>query len=168
MNGRYYALPDVVRFDADGLWRFGAIRFSQYGNLRQTLVGVVRNSPVGLCAAELRELLGVEPRSFLSLFRNAAGLKRERSQGRFVYFAAEQEIYSEQKPRRLEMGRESEMPSDAEAVAILAEAIKHPELGAGQLAARLRKRSFHISAQAARNLFAAHGLTGKKTPPSRS
>ena len=68
-NGRYYALPDVVSFDANGLWRYGTICFSRHGNLRQTLIGVVGNSRAGLCAAEVRELLGVEPRSFLSLFR---------------------------------------------------------------------------------------------------
>ena len=166
-NGRYYALPDVVSFDANGLWRYGAICFSRYGNLRQTLIGVVRNSRAGLCAAEVRELLGVEPRSFLSLFRNVPELRRERSQGRFVYFAAEHEIRNRQKQRRVEMSRESQMPSDAEALAILVEAIKRPDLSAEQLVARLRKRSFHISAQSVRNLFASHGLGGKKTLPSR-
>jgi hypothetical protein len=166
-NGRYYALPDVVRFDADGLWRYRGICFSQYGNLHRTLVGLVKHSPAGLCATELRALLGVEPRSFLSLFRNHPDLRRKKFQGRFVYFAAERQMYHEQRRRREEMGRKSQMPSEAEAVAMLVEAIKHPDLSAEQLAARLRKRSFHISAQAARNLFAAHGLTGKKTHPSQ-
>ncbi len=166
-NGRYYALPDVVRFDANGLWRYRAICFSRYGNLRQTLIGVVRNSRAGLCAAEFRELLGVEPRSFLSLFRNVAELRRERHQGRFVYFATEQGIRNRQKQRRLEMSREAEMPSDAETIVVLVETIKHPGLSVEQLVARLRKRSFHISAQSVRNLFAVHGLSGKKTLPSR-
>ena len=166
-NGRYYALPDVVRFDADGLWRYRGICFSRYGNLRRTLMGLVKHAPAGLCAAELRTRLGLEPRSFLSLFRNHPELRREKCQGRFVYFAVERRIYHEQRRRREEMRRKSQMPSEAEAVAILVEAIKHPGLRAEQLAARLRKRSFQISVQAARNLFAAHGLAGKKTPPSR-
>jgi len=66
-NGRYYVLPDVVRFDADGLWRYRGIGFSRYGNLKQTVVGLVRGSPSGLRAGELGKLLGLEPRSFLSL-----------------------------------------------------------------------------------------------------
>jgi hypothetical protein len=131
-NGQYYALPDVVRFDADGPWRYRGIGFSRYGNLRRTLMGLVNHAPAGLCAAELRALLGVEPRSFLLLFRHDPELRRERYQGRFVYFAAAREMYHEQRRRRVEMGRKSEMPSDAEAVALLVEAIKYPGLSAEQ------------------------------------
>ena len=99
-NGRFYALPDVVRFDADGLWRYRGIGFSRYGNLTQTVVGLVRDSEAGLRAAELGNLLGLEPRSFLSAFADHAALWREKHQGRFVYFAAEDAIFQEQKPRR--------------------------------------------------------------------
>ena len=30
-NGRYYALPDVPEFDADGLWQCEGVFFSQHG-----------------------------------------------------------------------------------------------------------------------------------------
>jgi hypothetical protein len=166
-NGRYYVLPEVALFDADGLWRHRGIRFSQHGNLTRTLVCLVTASRAGLRAAELRNLLGLEPRSFLSQFRNHPALRREKLQGRFVYFAAEKETYREQKQRRAQMSRDAEMPSDAEAVVILVERIKHPELSAEQLASRVRKRSLRISAQVVGNLLVAHGLTGKKTPLSQ-
>jgi hypothetical protein len=166
-NGRYYALPDVVRFDADGLWRYRGIGFSRYGNLTQTVVGVVRGSPAGLRAGELGRLLGLEPRSFLSPFREHPRLRRQKHQGHFVYFAAEGEVFRQQKRRRMAMRREAEMPSDAEAVAILVERIKHPRLRVEDLVVRLKKQSIRVSAQGVQNLFASHGLTGKKTPPSR-
>lgn len=166
-NGRYYALSDVVRFDADGLWRYRGIGFSRYGNLTQTVVGLVTGSPAGLGAGELGRLLGLEPRSFLSPFREHPALRREKHQGHFVYFAADREIFRQQKRRRMAMRGEAEMPSDAEAVAILVERIKHPRLSVEELVVRLKKQSVRVSAQGVQNLFAAHGLTGKKTPPSR-
>lgn len=166
-NGRYYALPEVVRFDADGLWRYRGIGFSRYGNLTQTVIGVVCNSEAGLGAGQLGNLLGLEPRSFLSAFADHPALRREKHQGRFVYFAAEEAVFQEQKRRRVAMSRQAQMPSDAEAVAILVERIKQPRASVEELVARLKEQSVRVSAQAVRNLFAAHGLTGKKTPPSR-
>jgi len=166
-NGRYYVLPDVARFDADGLWRYRGIGFSRYGNLKQTVVGLVRESPAGLRADQLRRLLGLEPRSFLSAFRDHAALRRERHRGRFVYFAAEGKVFREQRQRRMAMGREAELPSDAEAVAILVERIKQPRSSVEELVVRLKAQSVRVSVQGVRNLLASHGLTGKKTPPSR-
>lgn len=166
-NGRYYALPDVVRFDADGLWRYRGIGFSRYGNLTQTVIGLVKNSEAGLGAGQLGRLLGLQPRSFLSPFADHAALRREKHRGRFVYFATEDEVFREQRQRRMAMGREAQMPSDAEAVAILVERIKQPRSSVEELVVRLKAQSVRVSAQAVRNLFARHGLTGKKTPPSR-
>ncbi|KPK48724.1 MAG: hypothetical protein AMJ63_17900 [Myxococcales bacterium SG8_38_1] len=166
-NGRYSVLPDVARFDADGLWRYRGIGFSRYGTLKQTVVGLVRESPAGLGAGQLGRLLGLEPRSFLSPFRDHPALRRERHQGRFVYFAAQREVFREQRRRRMAMGREAELPSDAEAVAILVERIKQPRSSVEELVVRLKAQSVRVSAQAIRNLFARHGLTGKKTPLSR-
>ena len=150
-----------------GLWRYRQSCFSRHGNLTETLIRLVTDSKAGLRADELRRLLGLEPRSFLSLFRHHRSLTREKLERRFVYFAASEEIRREQKRRRAKLSREAELPSDAEAVAILVETIKQPGLSAEQLASRLKKRSFHISAQVVRNLLVSHGLTGKKTPLSR-
>ena len=99
-NGRYYVFPSVPTFDSHGLWRYRDIGFSRYGNLTETLIHLVRNSQAGLSAAELGQLLQMHPRSFLWLFRNRPALKREKHQGRFVYFATQSEIYRKQKTAR--------------------------------------------------------------------
>ncbi len=65
-NGRYYALPDVPEFDGNGLWQQRGVFFSQYGNLKQTVIALVQRSPAGLDAGDLRSLVGLDPRSFLS------------------------------------------------------------------------------------------------------
>ena len=167
-NGRYYALPDVPQFDADGLWHYCDISFSQFGNLTATLIQLVRRSQAGLSASELGTVLRLNPRSFLSLFRNHPALKRERQKGRFVYFAAEPEIYHRQKEGRVAVDASARLPSDTQAVAILVEAVKHPGFSMGQLCTHLKRQRIPVSEQDVTNLFAHHGLAQKKTRRSPS
>ena len=165
-NGRYYVLPDVPSFDANGLWHWRGIFFSKHGNLTQTLVALVRNSKAGLNAAEMEELLGLSPRSFLSSFREHPDLRREKHQGCFVYFSSDQTIYEQQKNQRLTMIRSAKLPSDIEAIAILVETIKHPRMSIEELCIQLKKKRCRMTPESIRNFFAYHGLTVKKTPPS--
>ena len=163
-NGRYYVLLDVPSFDADGLWHWRGIFFSKHGNLTQTLVALVRNSKAGLNAAEMEELLGLSPRSFLSSFREHPDLRREKHQGCFVYFSSDQTIYEQQKNQRLTMIRSAKLPSDIEAIAILVETIKHPMMSIEELCAELKKKRYQMLPETVRNLFAYHELSVKKTP----
>jgi len=167
-NGRYYVLPDVPQFDSNGLWRYRDTYFSKYGNLTQTLVELVRNSKAGLNAAEMEELMGLSPRSFLLAFREHPDLRREKHQGYFVYFSSDPTIYEQQKAQRLTMTRSAKQPSEIEAIAILVETVKHPELNSDQLCARLKAQNYDITPEAVLNLYASHGLGVKKTPPGPS
>lgn len=166
-NGRYYALPSVPVFDANGLWRYRDIGFSRYGNLTETLTALVCCSQAGLSAAELGRRLGMEPRSFLWLFRNHPALTREKHQGRFVYFAAESALYQRQKEGRVIIDAGARRPSDSEVIVILVETIKHPELSIEQLCRNLKRQGIAVTEQAVVNLFAYHGLELKKTARSR-
>jgi len=163
-NGRYYVLSDIPKFDGNGLWRWRDIFFSKYGNLTQTLIALVRNSKAGLNAAEMTELLGLSPRSFLSYFREHPDLKREKHQGCFVYFSSDHIIYEQQKNQRLGMIRSAKLPSDIEAIAILVETIRHSDLNIEKLCTQLKTKKYNITPEAVRNLFAYHGLPIKKTP----
>jgi len=166
-NGRYYTLPSVPAFDSYGLWRYRDIGFSRYGNLTETLIGVVCHSQAGLSAAELGQLLGMEPHSFLWLFRDHPALTREKHHGRFVYFAAETAICRRQRDGRMIRDAGARRPSDSEVITILVETIKHPESSIEQLCRDLKKQGVAVSEQAVVNLFAYHGLELKKTERSR-
>jgi len=167
-NGRYYVLPEVPRFDDNGLWLYRGIGFSIYGNLGDTLVHLITQSSAGLCAAEVGVLLGVQSYGFLWLCRDHPRLRREKHQGRFVYFSSEEAVYCRQKELR-EQGYElAQLPSDAEAIAVLVAAIKHPEFDAAGLCGQLEAEGVASTPQRIENLFARHGLTPKKTPVSGS
>ena len=165
-NGRYYALPDVPTFDANGLWQRRGVYFSRYGNLKQTVVELVRGSQAGLDAGDMRSLLGLDPRSFLSAFAKHHQLKREKTRGRFVYYCSDPVLYSKQRQRRWALNTKGRQPTPSEAVAILVEKIKHPALSTEALSKRLRKQNMSVEPEIIQNLFARHDLTLKKTPHS--
>jgi hypothetical protein len=165
-NGRYYALPEVPEFDADGLWQCRGVFFSRFGNLKQTVVELIRRSPTGLDAGEMGSMLGLDPRSFLSSFADHPQIKREKAQGRFVYYCAERSVYSAQEQRRSELSAEGRQPRAFEAIAILVEKIKHPALSNEALSRRLKKQKLSVEPETIENLFVRHGLAVKKTPRS--
>lgn len=165
-NGRYYTLPDVPEFDGNGLWRWLGVYFSRYGNLKQTVVALVQRSPAGLDAGELRSLLGLDPRSFLSAFASDPRLRREKTQGQFVYYSADAAVYSGQRQRRSLLQATGREPTPSEAIAILVEKIKHPAVSHETLSRQLRKQKVFVEAEALQHFFLRHGLTVKKTPHS--
>lgn len=165
-NGRYYALPDVPGFDHNGMWECRGVFFSRYGNLKQTVVELVRRSRAGLDAGEMRSMLGLDPHSFLSAFAGNPQIRREKSRGRFVYYCADPGVFGKQRQRRRSLSTEARQPTPAEAVAILVEKIKRPKLSSEDLSRRLRKQNLSVSPRTIENLFLRHGLAVKKTPHS--
>lgn len=165
-NGRYYALPDVPEFDSNGLWHWHGVFFSKYGNLKQTVVELVRHSPAGHDAGEMHSLLGLDPRSFLSAFSDHPQLKREKAQGRFVYYSVEASVQTRQKKRRSVLDAKGRQPTSAEAIAVLIEKIKRPELDNKALSRKLRKQKVFVEPDAIDAFFASHGLEVKKKPRS--
>ncbi len=163
-NGRYYVLPDVPQFNVNGLWRYRDICFSQYGNLTQTVIRLVKNSPAGFAASEIEELLHIQPRSFLSLFREHPALTRKQFHRRYVYVAADATVNRKQIEQRGKMTLRAQLPSDSEAIVILVETVKHPELSIEELCVKLKAKKYDVTPETARNFFAYHGLPIKKTP----
>ncbi len=168
-NGRYYVLHSVAKFDADGLWRYRTIFFSQHGNLKKTVIHLVKGSAAGLTGAEIGELVGLAPRSFLAHFRNEPQLQREKVEGRFVYFSAGRAAYIEQKQKQQEQITRAalSLPTDAEAVVILVERIKHQQLSIEDFAIRLRKKGHRFSVEELRNFLGHHGLLKKTRDTQR-
>jgi len=134
-NGRYYTLPQTPVFDKNGLWKYQSVLFSRHGNLKQTIVALIVDSPKGLSAVEIAELVDLVPNSsFISQFKNVADVKREKHQGRFIYLSDRPEVYTRQKRRRASGHKAVAFPTDAQAVAILLQLIKHPGIDIEQLA----------------------------------
>jgi hypothetical protein len=164
-NSRFYTLPELPQFDAHGLWFHRDIGFSRHGHLPQTIVALVRQAPGGLTAAELGQRLRLDPRSFLWQFHQHPDLQREKYQGHYVYFTADPIVATRQKALRSAALAPVALPSAAEAIAVLVQAMQHPQRSPEELATHLHSAYPHLNAEAIVALFAHHGLTLKKTPP---
>jgi len=84
-NARHYTLAGIPKFDEQGLWTYRHARFSQWGSLTKTMIGLVEQSPAGLTAEQLQQLLklkNVKPN--LTRLIERKSLTRERMGGRFV------------------------------------------------------------------------------------
>ncbi len=56
-NGRYCTSKEVAQFDSNGIWCWQDVRFSRYGNLFETVRGVLDASKGGLTGVEMGEIL---------------------------------------------------------------------------------------------------------------
>lgn len=162
-NGRYYALPKVARFDKNGLWRFGEIHFSRYGNLKKTVVELISQSFSGLSGQQLGDLLGLAPSSFLHHFRDTPGISREKQGGVYVYFSADERQYKDQTQMRLSS---SASLSQADVILILVALIKKHGITVEQIKALPQVRARRLSSTAIENFLQHHGLL-KKTPDTK-
>ena len=73
-------------------------------------------------------------------------------------------MYERQKNQQLTMIRSAKLPSDIEAIAILVETVKAPDLKIEELCTLLKNKKHTITPEAIWNLFAYYGLSVKKTP----
>ena len=163
-NGRYYTLPQIPVFDENGLWQYQTVLFSRHGNLTNTIVELIRTSGKGLSAAELAGIVKLTPNSsFFSRIKNVPGVRRERHQGRFVYFSERPEVYSRQK----HSWSAADLPTDAQAVIILVQLIKHPGIGVEQLAGKASQHDRQIAPEAVGRFLEFHGLLKKTSDTTR-
>lgn len=163
-NGRYYTVPTVPRFDENGLWSYEAISFSKYGNLRNTVVHLINNSPLGLTGNEIGNLVRLPPRSFLHHFRNVAGICREKGEGVYVYFSDDVGRYKEQvRNRSRALIAEGKLLSDADVIVILRALIRHHGITMEEIMGLPEVRGGDFSRVVIREFLDRHGLL-KKTP----
>lgn len=165
-NGRYYTLPKIPRFDNNGIWKYQTILFSKYGNLKQTIIELVRRSEAGLSAREVAQIVKIPSNSSIfSQLQIVSGIRREKHQGHFVYFSDEQETYQKQKSV-LYQPQAAALPSDEEAVLILVQHIKHPHLGIEELSERVARQGKRIDPSVIQSFLGHHHLL-KKIPDTR-
>lgn len=160
-NGRYYTLPEIPEFDGNGLWKYQSALFSKHGNLRQTIIELVRKSQKGLSAADISQTIEISASSsYFSQIKNSDGIKREKHQGRFFYFAATAAKYQQQK-RGLGQQRTDDWITDAQAVRILVHLIKNPGIEVDRLAIESAPPSKRFDPATVKQFLQFHDLLKK-------
>lgn len=168
-NGRYYTLPKIPVFDENGLWKYQTVLFSKHGNLKQTIVELIKDSETGLSAVEISGIVNIAPSSsFLSQIKNVPGVRREKYQGRFIYLSDSPDIYNRQKQRwTLSCQEGIDFPTDTEAIVILVQMIKHPDIGIDQLSNKVSRQGKRVPPDAIRRFLEFHHLLKKTLDTKR-
>ncbi|MDA3812239.1 MAG: hypothetical protein PF518_18120 [Spirochaetaceae bacterium] len=162
-NNRYYTLPDIPVFTKRGLWHNRGVFFSKYGTCKQTVIHFVSLSKNGLSNTELAEVLGENPNSLLAHFKEIPGIKRERHGRDIVYFSSSENVYMQQKQNRFPpKPATKKLPADAQAIMILVELIRHPEMSIDELSAQLQRKGHTVETGNITALFKKHGIDKKK------
>ncbi|MFQ5676353.1 MAG: hypothetical protein ACE5G1_10685 [bacterium] len=163
-KGRFYTLPEIPKFDGNGIWRYKEACFAKHGNLKSTIVYLVTHSPIGLSAREIGEVVGLDPTSFMHHFRDISGIRREKYEGRFIYFSENSETYDDQIRKRKRVQKQlTAMLTDTDAVLILVKYIKHPGISIEEVVEVVSKTGKRIDASVVTQFLEFHDLL-KKTP----
>jgi len=99
-NSKYYTLPTVPKFNKYGLWFYGEIGFSKYGNLYQTLTTIIDNSATGLSGKELTVILKIKVLDALRILNERNIIKREKVGAENIFFSAKASIWKQQNQGR--------------------------------------------------------------------
>jgi hypothetical protein len=160
-------MPAVPCFDENGLWHHEKASFSKYGNLKNTIVHLINASSSGLTGNEIGGLVRLPSRSFLHHFRNAAGMRREKTEGVYVYYSEEADKYKEQVQNRSEgLISAVDLLSEIDAIVVLTALIKNYGISADDIMRLPEVRERGLSGADIRTFLDRHGLL-KKTPATR-
>lgn len=161
-NGRYYVLPDIPRFDSNGLWSYEGIRFSRNGTLTRSAVHLVESSDAGMPASELSKLLGCEMHPILSRLTKSGALKRKLYSGRNIYFSTRScKFVTQNRARGLVAPVVAKILSGETAIMLLVEKIKRPDASVRELVAHVLSLGMKIEEEVAESFLERHGLQKK-------
>lgn len=169
LNSRYYTIPEIARFDKNGLWHYRQVRFSKYGTLKATIQHFVDNSEMGCSVNELNQLLGVRVSSLLLPLSNESVITREYFNG-WYYFTTDPVQREQQIERRrvklaprqtakVILPQELDDKSTIEALVAL---VKNPQFEPKDVRSYLKVRGIIVSMAAVKELFDRYDLSKKK------
>lgn len=84
-RGKYYTVPEVVRFDAKELWSCRAVHFSKQGSLLNAIAHHVDRSVSGYFEYEIESLLHVTVKVAVLKLLKENRISRQKVAGRYLY-----------------------------------------------------------------------------------
>jgi len=172
--GRFYTLARIPRFDGNGLWVCGEVRFSKHGTLRSTVVVLIKQAPGGRTHDELQVFLGLRVHDTLRSLVKDGLLGRERVKAVYVYTDPDSKRAAEQLKRREEDARllaeARRMLTSEETIEVLVDALREaPEIPPHTVVSkRLIARGLHIKPRLVLQVYERYGLEAGKKKPSSS
>lgn len=167
-NGRYYTLPEIPEFDGNGLWKYQFVIFSKHGNLKQTIIELIKKSEMGLSAADISKIIEIpSSSSYFSQLKQSDEIKREKHDGVYIYFSDTDKVLERQIQQRKSFAQRSAIVtiSDPEAIMILVAIIRKHDISPEDILALPEIRKSKMKLPNIQGFMEFHGLL-KKTPDS--
>lgn len=175
-GGLHCVLRSMCRFDQNGFCRINGFLFFRDGNQRDAMCHVVGVSEAGLKAAEVNEFFGVSMTMQLLRLSREGRLRRERREGVFTYFSADEARYAEQhrcrqhaeedESARLTMAEilvKEDRASLELLVKVLLTCLAHPQFNAKSVALSLARKGESISTAWVRKKFEQFDIVKKSS-----
>ena len=174
-KGKYYTLSQVAHFDNNGLWEYQGIRFSLYGNLKNTVLQFVNDSQAGYSADELEKLLVVRVNNTLFALIADQQLVRDSYGRKYVYFSYDDETSKLQKEKREKTlldqtailsptaAKVTQLPTDKNVIRILVLMIKNPDAAPAVIAKKLTQTGKPVNEASITAVWQHYDLLKKKT-----
>lgn len=163
--GKFFTIGSAARFDDRGLWVHHSARFSQHGNLKQTVLHFVQQSSQGMTHEELNELLGVRTHNTLLTLVQEEKLHRERLGPTFVYFTVTVSRRRRQLRERARLASPVRpRPTSPQIIAVLLELIHDPRSDRRQIMQRCQRKGVSISRPVVDVIFERYELDKKRAP----
>lgn len=122
-RGIYYTCERSVKFNSNGIWRWGDVHFSRHGTLRATLIELINKSAAGYFQRELRKLVSVPVQdSLLALLRRKKIFRVAEAEG-YLYVSVLKACREKQLKKRREQKPCEDLPKEV-VIEILAEIIR--------------------------------------------
>lgn len=164
-RGGYYTLREIPEFNEQGLWFHRGIGFSRYGKLNHTVIELVEKADSGMVYKDFNELLRLNVHNTLLSLVKGGNIRREIVDNRYVYISSKARKGNKQIKNRVRLMEEAraiaKLPTDAEAILILVELIKHPDVDTKKLAATLKSKGMQIDKEVIDKFLIHHDLIKK-------
>ncbi len=158
----YYTLKEIPGFDENGLWFFGEVGFSRWGNQQETLKRLILDSKSGQTHEEAQQLLQRRAHNSLLKLVDSAAIAREKIGGVYIYVNPSESTRKQQAKERRKAADAGSIPRSL-VVDILAQTI---QLTVGsvkytQVAKALRRRGIKVTNNQVFRVFEQYGLKKK-------
>lgn len=158
----YYTLKEIPDFDEYGLWFFGEVGFSRWGNLQESLKHLILDSKSGQTQVEVQQLLRTRTHNALLTLVGSTDIAREKIGGVYTYVSPSEGTRKQQIKERQEVADTANI-SRSLVIDILAQTIYLTvgHVNYSEVAKALRRRGTKVTNSQVFTVFKKYGLEKK-------
>lgn len=166
-NGKYFALPEYLKFDESGLFEYKGIHFFKNGGLQELIINQINLSEKGYNAEELSSKIKTRAGNQLRLFTRKGIIIRKKYSDAYIYFSVDETYQQKQISNRERELKISCTPEDINlsnekiTIRILQEVIKNPNAEPHEIGKSLREGGFKITDSFITNIFEKYDIQKK-------